>query len=70
MRTFIVGNDIPTTKLHNQFRSPAIDMAGGRGPCPKQLGPNELRNRSCKKEWRYEMKARLNTRAMINDLQS
>ena len=31
--TFVMGNEIPTAKLHSQLRKPAIDMAGGRGPC-------------------------------------
>ena len=35
----MLGNDIPTRKLHSQFRSPAMDIAGGRGPCLNNSPP-------------------------------
>ena len=35
----MLGNDIPTVKLHNQLSSPAIDIAGGRGPCLNNSPP-------------------------------
>ena len=35
----MIGNVIPTIKLLNQFKKPAIDMAGGRGPCLNNSAP-------------------------------